>query len=89
MDSNGKQLAAVRQARWLAELAQAIDQAQRLARSLESSGRGGAEALAIIKRLETVRLEVDTLRRASRESLRRPIDPFWTGFALWNRRRAD
>lgn len=89
MDSDGKEAAAVQQARWLAELAQAIGQAQRLARTLESSERDGAEAVAINQRLEAVRLEVDALRRASREVLRRPIDPFWTGFVPWNRRRAD
>ncbi|MBA3512385.1 hypothetical protein [Sphingomonas sp.] len=89
MDRDEQQAAAVQQARWLAELAQAIDRAQRLARALESSKQDAAEAAAINQRLEAIRLEVDALRRAGRASVRRPIDPFWTGFTPWNRRRAD
>jgi hypothetical protein len=50
-------------ARWLAELALTVDQAQRAARSLEITQLHGAEAKALQVRLELIKNEVDDLRR--------------------------
>lgn len=81
--------AAIARARWLAELAFAIDRAQRLARKLAVSERDGAEAMELDRHLEAVRLEVDELRRGTRLLLRREIDPKWMGLVPWNRRSPD
>ena len=89
LENQAAQEAAVQRARWLAELAFAIDRAQRLARTLSVSEHDGAEAIELNRRLEQVRLEVDELRRGSRLLLRREIDPRWMGLLPWNRRRPD
>ncbi|HZB70058.1 MAG TPA: hypothetical protein VE403_06815 [Sphingomicrobium sp.] len=81
------QRAAVEQARWLAELAQAIARAQRLTRSLAASQGTSAEVRRLCGRLEAVELEVEEFRRGSRHLCRRQIDPKWTGLVPWNRRR--
>ena len=83
------QAAAVERARWLAELAFAIDRAQRLARTLAVTERDGAEAVDLSQRLEQLRLEVDELRRGRRLLLRREVDPRWMGLLPWNRRQPD
>ena len=88
-DRSGKHEAAVERARWLAELAQAIEQAQRLARTLAAAAPNGGEALELYDRLEIARREVEELRRSSREVLRRKIDPKWIGLVPWNRRSED
>ena len=77
---------AVQRARWLAELAQAIDGAKRLARTLAASAQDKAEAIELFERLEAVELEVDALRRGD-HNLRRQIDPKWTSLVPWDRRR--
>ena len=78
---------AAERAQWLAELAEAIDGAKRLARTLAASESADAEAREIFGRLEAVELEVEALRRGSRNNLRRGIDPKWTSLVPWNRRR--
>ena len=88
-DRSGNQAAAAERARWLAELAQAIDRAQRLARTLARSERDAAEANELKGRLEAIRIEVEELRRGHRLILRREIDPKWTGLLPWNRRREE
>lgn len=88
-DRDGKQGAAAERARWLAELAHAIDRAQRLARTLAVSQADPAEAIELGKRLEAIRHEVEELQRGSRMLLRREIDPRWTGLVPWNRRRPE
>lgn len=77
---------AARRARWLAELAQEIDQAQRLARRLSKEKVDAGELAALGRRLEAVRQEVEELRRGSRLLLRREIDPKWMGLVPWDRR---
>ena len=89
LEKQAAQEAAVQRARWLAELAFAIDRAQRMARSLAASEQDGAEAIELDRRLEQVRIEVEELRRGSRLLLRREIDPRWMGFLPWNRRQPD
>jgi hypothetical protein len=50
-------------ARWLAELALAIDQARRAAEHYEFAEDDALEVRALKARLEAIRLEVDELRR--------------------------
>lgn len=88
-DRLGNQQAAAERARWLAELAYAIDRAQRLARTLSASQSDPIEAIELGKRLEAIRTEVEELQRGSRALLRREIDPRWTGLVPWNRRRPE
>lgn len=78
--------AAAERARWLAQLAQAVEQAQRLACSLGVSKVSTAEVEDLYRRLEAVRIEVEALRRGSPQ---REIDPFWSGLLPWSGRRDD
>ena len=52
-------------ARWLAELADAIDQAQRLLWTLAGSDQTSAETRALYGQLEAVRSEIECLRRGA------------------------
>jgi hypothetical protein len=49
-------------ARWLAELAQALDEAQRLFRQLDMRTIPRADAFELYMRIEAARLEVQSLR---------------------------
>jgi hypothetical protein len=49
-------------ARWLAELAQALDEAQRLFRQLDVRTIPRADAFELYMRIEAARLEVQSLR---------------------------
>jgi hypothetical protein len=49
-------------ARWLAELAQALDEAQRLFRQLDMRTIPRADAFELFMRIEAARLEVQSLR---------------------------
>jgi hypothetical protein len=80
--------AAAERGRWLAELAQAVDEAQRLAKMLRASEADCLAAKEIYDRLEAVRIEVDSLRRGSWIVRRKEIDPLRTGLFPWNRRQA-
>ena len=87
MERSGDQTTAAERARWLAELAEAIDGAKRLARTIAASDRAAAEARELFSRLEAVEIEVEALRRGGRNNMRRQIDPKWTSLVPWNRRR--
>lgn len=62
MPSVRDELVALERARWLAELAQAIAQAQKLVWSLGVIDGDDEEACELYARLEAVRSEVDSLR---------------------------
>ena len=66
--------AAVR-ARWMAELAAAIEGAQRVAWQLGSAAKASLEARELYSRLEMARLELEALRLGTR-CLRDEIDPW-------------
>jgi hypothetical protein len=83
----GEAAVALERSRWLAEVADAIDEAQRLARKLSSSEGNAVAAKEIHGRLEAIRIEVDSLRRGGWVPRSREIDPMWTGLSPWNRRR--
>jgi hypothetical protein len=61
-------------ARWLAELAQALDEAQRLFRQLDVRTIPRADAFELYMRIEAARLEVQSLRlsRSLRERAEMP-----------------
>lgn len=77
MDRLPNELPAVERARWLAELAEAIDQAQRLAWRLGIVDGNSADAKALYARLELARLEVDSLRRGGWPREQTDIPPQW------------
>ena len=70
-------------ARWLAELAVAIDEAQRLAWRLGVAEGGSPVAKALYGRLETLRAEVASLRRAGWARHREEIEPPWMNLIPW------
>jgi len=63
LDRNGS--AAAPRAQWLAELADAIESAQRLAWQLGTGERRSAEARELYEQLEAARIEVETMRGVS------------------------
>jgi len=84
MDRLGKHTAAAQRARALAELAEAVDRAQRVAWSLRASVASSAEAKRLYDRLESVRTEVEAMRRGGRTIPARDIDPIWTSLLSGN-----
>lgn len=62
MPGDKEERAAAVRARWMAELAVAIDEAQRIAWQLGSRSDGSAEARALYGRLEAARVELEELR---------------------------
>ena len=77
---------AVERSRWLAELAEAVDEAQRLARKMGVSEGDCASAKKLFERLETVRIEIEALRRGSWDRRSIETDPSWINLFPWNRR---
>jgi len=62
-------------ARWLAELAQALDDAQRLFRKLDVRTIPRADAFELYMRIEAARLEVQSLRLSRSLRERAEISP--------------
>lgn len=84
---NRKDSAASTRARWLTELADAIESAQQLAWQLGTAERPSAEARELYGRLEAARIEVETMRGIS---IHTPIaDPAWLDSFGWTGRRLD
>jgi hypothetical protein len=78
VDYWGERPAAAKRARWLAELAAAVDEAQRVAYALSLSRGSCAEAEILFGRLDAVRIEVQDLRGAGRSARPARINPRWT-----------
>ena len=69
---------ATARAQWLAELADALEQAQQLAWTLGVSEGRSSEAKNLYGQLESVRIEVESLRRGRARTLpqdKRPLRP--------------
>jgi len=64
-------------ARWLAELAQALDDAQRLLHQLDLRMVPRAEAFELYMRIEAARLEVQSLRLSRSLRQRAELPPQW------------
>ena len=73
--TSNKSLAAER-ARWLVDLANAIDQAQQLAWRLAHE-EGHPEASSLYSRLECAREEIDALRRSGWADVRQDFPSEW------------
>ncbi len=73
-------------ARWLAELADAIDQAQRLLWALAGSDQASAETRALYGQLEAVRGEIDSLRRGAGAQEDEQLGDIgdWLGSLAWD-----
>lgn len=69
---------AAERAQWLAELANALEEAQRLAWHLSMSSERAAEALNLYGQLEAVRVEVQSLRLRRANGIGSNSDPDWT-----------
>ncbi len=67
-----KHMGAAERARWLAELAKAIDDAQQLAWRVGVTEAQSSEALELYVQLESARLEVEALRGATETDATRP-----------------
>lgn len=76
-------------AHWLDELAEALDEAHRLALLLGERQPGSPEAVVLRVRIQALRAEVDALRRSRFGEMRREIGPVWTQFARWVRGLVD
>jgi hypothetical protein len=71
------QVVALERARWLAELAQAIAQAQKLAWRLGVAEGDSEQARELYARLEAVGSEVNALRFGDWVGVRREVDSAW------------
>lgn len=79
-----KQLTAAERARWLAELSEALDEAQDLASRLGLLQMQGAEAMELCLRLAAARAQVQGLQLARQDDEDAgAVDPKWTNPPLW------
>jgi hypothetical protein len=83
------EMPAADRARWLAELADALDQAQRILFELELPGSSAADALELCTRIEAARFEVQSLRLSRSTAARRKAGPDWTNLLPWPSDRAS
>lgn len=79
---------AVSRAKWFAQLADAIESAQRLAWQLGMQEQTSIEARELYNRLEAVRHELDSLRGLMNESVFN-IEPDWIRKLGWGSPLAD
>ena len=70
-------------ARWLAELADALEQAQKIAWQLGQGGQKRDEAMALYGRLEAARQEIQSLRIARYGGVHTEVGPYWTHLASY------
>lgn len=89
MDQNSQDPTAADRANWLAELADAIDQAQKLAWRLGVSEGNHPDAKGLYGQLEEVRVEVDWLRRGFSPKEYLEPDPIWTKLLPWRSAASD
>ena len=73
-------------ARWLSNLAQALDEAQKVAWRLGVSEGDSAEAKELYGRIETVRAEVERLRLSGSRRISEESGPDWSDLLLWDRK---
>jgi acyl-CoA reductase-like NAD-dependent aldehyde dehydrogenase len=73
---------AARRARWLAELADALEEARRLIKQL-GAAEGQIDAVELYARIEAVRLEVQAMRLRRFSASADKIDREWTKDFPW------
>jgi hypothetical protein len=75
-------------ARWLAEVADALERAHQLLFELDLENDAAADALDLYIRIEAARLEVQALRLSRSVTPRTRPDPDWTNLPAWPAERA-
>ena len=80
------QTSANERARWLAELAEALEKAQKLAWSLGLLEGDSVEAMELYGRLEAARLEVQALRLGRFGAVQHEFNPEWIERGPWEER---
>ena len=78
MASVPTEVPAAQRAQWLAELSEALDQAQIALNKLGADGAPSPEMLELYLRIEAARLEVHSLRLSRSLHPRGNSDPEWT-----------
>ena len=73
---------AAARAQWLAELAQALDEARHLMKDLGADG-SRVDAVEVYARIEAVRLEVEMMRLRRSSGGGHDFDPEWTKDIPW------
>ena len=79
------EVSAAERARWLAELAQVLQEAQELVSELAVARGRKSEALDVCARLEAARAQVQSLRRSRMGESPEQVDPIWTEHLPWDR----
>lgn len=74
---------AAERSRWLAELAEALEQAQKLTWRLGASKERAAAAMELYGQLEAVRVEVQSLRLRRTAVSLPTINPKWRDLVPW------
>ena len=67
-------------ARWMADLAAAIDDAQRVAWRIGIVEGSGGVAMALYRRLEIARAELDAIRTSGWATMREEFPPEWMDY---------
>jgi hypothetical protein len=76
-------LSAEERARWLAQLAEAIEQAQKLTWRMGLIEANSVEAMELYGRLEAARMEVQALRLGGFAGAHSESHPEWLNLLLW------
>jgi len=71
------EVSAAERARWLAELADALEQAERLIWSLGDLPHANSEMIELYSSLDAARAEVQALRFRRAATTRADLQPFW------------
>ena len=77
-------VSAALRARWLAELAEALEKARALVKQLGAAD-GRLEAIELYARIEAIRFEGQTMRLGLRGSTAQPASPEWSNNLPWQR----
>jgi hypothetical protein len=78
-------VSAAERARWLAELAQVLQEAQELVSRLAVARGRKSEALDVCARLEAAYAQVQSLRRSRTSQSPGNVDPIWSEHLPWDR----
>jgi hypothetical protein len=76
---------AAQRARWLAELSDALEEAQELIWRLGMTGVGNVDAIDLSARLEAARAQVRSLRLGRPNELSENSNPEWSNRLPWDR----
>jgi hypothetical protein len=80
---------AVERARWLAELADALDEAHRLVFELGIVDAAAPPAIELHLRIEAARMTVQSLRQSRAAERRVEYSPQWSSLVPWPAARAE